>query len=109
MAQHGTAPSPQTEGRETSIIQIIINCYLILINYLNCPESQNEHCSFCDCLALSQGPVSIPLCVCVCVCVCVCSGTQLCLILCDSKVGNLYFSDPIYFFFLSRYLITVAT
>ena len=74
MAQHGTAPSPQTEGGEPSIIQIIINCYLIIINYLNCPVSQKEHCSFCDCLALSQGPVRIPLrhvCVCVCVCVCV--------------------------------------
>ena len=84
MAQHGTAPSPQTEGGEPSIIQIIINRYLIIINYPNYPEPQNWHCSLCDYLALSQGPVRIP-------------------------VGNVYFSDPVSFFLLSRHLITIAT
>lgn len=84
MAQRGTAPSPQTEGGEPSIIQIIINSYLIIINYPNYPEPQKWHCSLCDDLALSQGPVRIP-------------------------VGNVYFSDPVYVFLLNRHLITIAT
>lgn len=84
MTQQGTAPSPQPKGKEPSIIQVIINYNLIIINYPHYSEPHNWHGSLCDCLAFSQGPGGIP-------------------------VGRVYCSDPVHFFLLYRHLIAIVT